>query len=487
MLHWFDATQMWGDGMAERPALENVWPELVSDVCAQAGTDRAAGMMALVVPQGLLGTTLVLNTPSKSVKDYVDQNISGPLARLATHRLGGPISVAVSVDPTLDIRSEPLQLDLTERQDPTPTLAPAAPPAQRRDPAATGVAQGRRAGLNPKYTFETFVRGSSNMLAHAAATAVAEQPALSYNPLVIHGASGLGKTHLLHAIGWYTHQLYPDHVIRYVTSEEFTNEFINSIQHDKGTVFKDRYRRVDLLLVDDIQFLSGKIQTQEEFFHTFNTLHQSEKQIVVTSDVAPSKIPDFADRLRTRFEWGLIADVQVPDLETRIAIVRKKAAVERIILPHDVVEFIATRISTNIRELEGALTRITAFASLNQRTIDLAMTQDVLRDLISDSGRAEIHVGLIMSETAGYFDVSVEDLRSSSRTRHLTNARQIAIYISRELTELSLPKIGEAFGGRDHTTVLHAERKIRKLMADDRSVYNQVHDLTMRIRGAARS
>jgi chromosomal replication initiator protein len=473
--------------MAERPALEEVWPELVSDVCAQTGSDRAAGMMSLVVPQGLLGSTLVLNTPSASVKSYVDQNISVPLARLAASRLGGPISVAVSVDATLDIRTEPMQLDLTDGRAAAPAAAPAAaaPPGQRREPAAA-VLQGRRGGLNPKYTFDTFVRGSSNMLAHAAATAVAEQPAVSYNPLVIHGASGLGKTHLLHAIGWYTHQLYPDHVIRYVTSEEFTNEFINSIQHDKGTVFKDRYRKVDLLLVDDIQFLSGKIQTQEEFFHTFNTLHQSEKQIVVTSDVAPSKIPDFADRLRTRFEWGLIADVQVPDLETRIAIVRKKAAVERVSLPPDVVEFIATRISTNIRELEGALTRITAFANLNQRTIDLAMTQDVLRDLISDSGRAEIHVGLIMSETAGYFNVSVEDLCSSSRARHLTTARQIAIYISRELTELSLPKIGEAFGGRDHTTVLHAERKIRKLMTDDRAVYNQVHDLTMRIRSAAR-
>jgi chromosomal replication initiator protein len=473
--------------MAERPALEEVWPELVSDVCAQAGSDRAVGMMSLVVPQGLLGSTLVLNTPSASVKSYIDQNLSAPLARLAAHRLGGPISVAVSVDATLDIRSEPIQLDLTDSRSAPGPSTPSAPPLQRNEPAPAAVLQGRRGGLNPKYTFDTFVRGSSNMLAHAAATAVAEQPAVSYNPLVIHGASGLGKTHLLHAIGWYTHQLYPDHVIRYVTSEEFTNEFINSIQHDKGTVFKDRYRKVDLLLVDDIQFLSGKIQTQEEFFHTFNTLHQSEKQIVVTSDVAPSKIPDFAERLRTRFEWGLIADVQVPDLETRIAIVRKKAAVERVTLPPNVVEFIATRISTNIRELEGALTRITAFANLNQRTIDLAMTQDVLRDLISDNGRTEIHVGLIMSETAGYFQVSVEDLCGASRARHLTNARQIAIYISRELTELSLPKIGEAFGGRDHTTVLHADRKIRKLMTDDRSVYTQVHDLTMRIRNAARS
>jgi chromosomal replication initiator protein len=478
--------------MAERAvvALEQVWPELVSSVCADATSDRAAGMLSLVVPQGFLGNTLVLSTASASVKQYVEQQLSTSLARHAADRLGAPISVAVSLDATLDVRHEPLQLDLTDHSGGAERVTAPVAPAQRREApavASPSVVQGRRSGLNPKYTFETFVRGSSNMLAHAAATAVAEQPAHSYNPLVIHGASGLGKTHLLHAIGWYTHQLYPDHVIRYVTSEEFTNEFINSIQHDKGRVFKERYRKVDLLLVDDIQFLSGKIQTQEEFFHTFNTLHQSEKQIVVTSDVAPSKIPDFANRLRTRFEWGLIADVQVPDLETRIAIVRKKAAVERVTLPPDVVEFIASRISTNIRELEGALTRITAFANLNQRTIDLAMTQDVLRDLISDSGRAEIHVGLIMSETAGYFGLSVEDLRGPSRARHLTSARQIAIYITRELTDLSLPKIGDAFGGRDHTTVMHAERKIRNLMTDDHSVYNQVNDLTTRIRAAARS
>ena len=481
--------------MADTSVLQQVWPELVAAVCRETGGDRAQGMLAMVLPQGLLGTTVVLNTPSNSVKSYVDTNLLESLTRLAAQHLGFQVNVAVSVDPTIDIRRrDDPRIDITDSgisaQAPHSTpdtvqLIPS-PPPQRRD-AAQAVQQGRRWGLNPKYTFDTFVRGSSNVLAHAAATAVAEQPAVSYNPLVIHGASGLGKTHLLHAIGWYTHQMYPDHVIRYVTSEEFTNEFINSIQHDKGTVFKDRYRKIDLLLVDDIQFLSGKIQTQEEFFHTFNTLHQSEKQIVVTSDVAPGKIQGFEDRLRSRFEWGLLADVQVPDLETRIAIVRKKAALERLTIPPDVVEFIASRISTNIRELEGALTRVTAFANLNRQMIDLAMTQDVLRDLISDTTRPDITVGLIMSETATYFGLSVDDLRSSSRARHLTNARQIAIYISRELTDLSLPKIGEAFGGRDHTTVMHAERKIRKLMTDERSVYNQVHDLTMRIKSAARS
>ncbi len=476
--------------MAENAVLDGIWPDLVSAVCAATTSERARGMLSLVAPQGLLGSTLVLNTRSSSVKKYVDAELAQLLAQHAAQRLGRQVSIAVSVDPTLDIRTdEHLQLDLSDAAA-EPVAAPdapavAGPPVQRTE-SGSSVAQGRRSGLNPKYTFDTFVRGSSNVLAHAAATAVAEQPAVSYNPLVIHGASGLGKTHLLHAIGWYTHQLYPDHVIRYVTSEEFTNEFINSIQHDKGTVFKSRYRKIDLLLVDDIQFLSGKIQTQEEFFHTFNTLHQSEKQIVVTSDVAPGKIPGFEERLRSRFEWGLLADVQIPDLETRIAIVRKKAALERVAIPDNVVEFIASRISTNIRELEGALTRVTAFANLNQQYIDLPMAQDVLRDLVSNSARSEVSVALIMSETASYFSLTVEDLRSPSRTRHLTNARQIAIYITRELTDLSLPKIGEAYGGRDHTTVMHAERKIRRLMTDERSVYNQVNDLTMRIKAAAR-
>jgi chromosomal replication initiator protein len=477
--------------MTNTASLQEVWPQLVTAVCDESGGDRARGMLGLVSPQGLLGNTVVLNTSSTSVKSYVDSHLLEPLTRHAGIQLGTPVVVALSVDPTIDIRGEQTEFDLTgshpdHRPDPVPEPTAAVALPSQREAAAPNIAQLRRAGLNPKYTFDTFVRGTSNSLAHAAATAVAEQPAISYNPLVIHGASGLGKTHLLHAIGWYTNQLYPERVIRYVTSEEFTNEFINSIQHDKGTVFKQRYRNVDLLLVDDIQFMAGKIQTQEEFFHTFNALHQSGRQIVVTSDVAPRMIPGFEDRLRSRFEWGLLADVQVPDLETRIAIVRKKAALERIAIPADVVEFIASRISTNIRELEGALTRITAFANLNRQMIDLPMAQDVLRDLISNSARPDITVGLIMSETASYFSLSVDDLRGPSRARHVTNARQIAIYIARELTDLSLPKIGEAFGGRDHTTVMHAERKIRRLMTDERSVYNQVHDLTMRIKSSSR-
>ncbi len=482
--------------MLDTATLHRVWPDIVTGVCADVQGDRARGIMGLVVPQGLLGTTVVLNTGSASAKAYFDTHLDGALTRHATANLGCPVTVALSLIPsmtmTVDLREEPAsdrgQLQIFQQPtQPAQSISPTLPaPGQARPDPATVISHGRKSGLHPKYTFETFVRGSSNVLAHAAATAVAEQPAVSYNPLVIHGASGLGKTHLLHAIGWYTLQLYPDHVIRYVTSEEFTNEFINSIQHDKGTVFKDRYRKVDLLLVDDIQFLSGKIQTQEEFFHTFNTLHQNQKQIVVTSDVALGRIPGFMDRLKSRFEWGLLADVQVPDLETRIAIVRKKAALEKIEIPPEVLELIATSISTNIRELEGALTRVMACANLNRLTIDLPMAQDVLKDLISDTGRPEITVAMITSETARYFSLSVDDLRGQSRARHITNARQIAIYISRELTDLSLPKIGEAFGGRDHSTVLHAERKIRNRMSEERSVYNQVHDLTMRIKNTAR-
>jgi chromosomal replication initiator protein len=315
---------------------------------------------------------------------------------------------------------------------------------------------------------------------------VAEQPAKAYNPLFIYGESGLGKTHLLHAIGHYTRTLYAGSRVRYVSSEEFTNEFINSIRDDKAAAFQRRYRDVDVLLVDDIQFLSGKVQTQEEFFHTFNTLHNANKQIVVTSDLPPKQLQDFEDRMRSRFEWGLITDVQPPDLETRIAILRKKSAQERLSAPPEVLEFIASKISTNIRELEGALIRVTAFASLNRQPVDLPLAEVVLKDLITDQAGPEITSSIIMMQTAAYFGVTVDDLCGSSRSRVLVTARQIAMYLCRELTDLSLPKIGQAFGGRDHTTVMHADRKIRQLMAERRSLYNQVTDLTARIKSTAR-
>ncbi|MET9376159.1 chromosomal replication initiator protein DnaA [Streptomyces sp. NPDC002992] len=350
--------------------------------------------------------------------------------------------------------------------------------------STSGAPGEQHARLNPRYLFDTFVIGSSNRFAHAAAVAVAEAPAKAYNPLFIYGESGLGKTHLLHAIGHYARSLYPGTRVRYVSSEEFTNEFINSIRDGKGDAFRKRYRDVDILLVDDIQFLASKESTQEEFFHTFNTLHNANKQIVLSSDRPPRQLVTLEDRLRNRFEWGLTTDVQPPELETRIAILRKKAVQEQLNAPPEVLEFIASRISRNIRELEGALIRVTAFASLNRQPVDLGLTEIVLKDLIpgGEDSAPEITAPAIMAATADYFGLTVEDLCGSSRSRVLVTARQIAMYLCRELTDLSLPKIGAQFGGRDHTTVMHADRKIRALMAERRSIYNQVTELTNRIK-----
>jgi chromosomal replication initiator protein len=341
--------------------------------------------------------------------------------------------------------------------------------------------------LNPKYTFETFVIGSSNRFAHAAAVAVAEAPAKAYNPLFIYGDSGLGKTHLLHAIGHYAQTLYGGLRVRYVSSEEFTNEFINMIRDGKQDGFRRRYRDIDVLLVDDIQFLENKEGTQEEFFHTFNTLHNASKQIVISSDRAPKRLVTLEDRLRSRFEWGLLTDVQPPELETRIAILRKKAVQENLNVPPEVLEYIASRISTNIRELEGALIRVTAFASLNRQSVDVQLAEIVLKDLIPETQGPQITAATIMGQTAAYFGLSVDDLCGTSRSRVLVTARHIAMYLCRELTDMSLPKIGAQFGGRDHTTVINADRKIRSLMAERRSIYTQVTELTNRIKMQART
>ncbi|MFF7894751.1 chromosomal replication initiator protein DnaA [Streptomyces sp. NPDC007907] len=372
-------------------------------------------------------------------------------------------------------RGGPVGPNLPTTGAPGPLAAQPAPATGPGEPTAR---------LNPKYLFDTFVIGASNRFAHAAAVAVAEAPAKAYNPLFIYGESGLGKTHLLHAIGHYARSLYPGTRVRYVSSEEFTNEFINSIRDGKGDSFRKRYREMDILLVDDIQFLADKESTQEEFFHTFNTLHNANKQIVLSSDRPPKQLVTLEDRLRNRFEWGLITDVQPPELETRIAILRKKAVQEQLNAPPEVLEFIASRISRNIRELEGALIRVTAFASLNRQPVDLGLTEIVLKDLIpgGEDSAPEITSTAIMGATADYFGLTVEDLCGTSRGRALVTARQIAMYLCRELTDLSLPKIGALFGGRDHTTVMHADRKIRNLMAERRSIYNQVTELTNRIK-----
>lgn len=381
------------------------------------------------------------------------------------------------------------------REYPTPSFvpdAPAVPEAQQVHPyedpenAPTWDSSAR---LNPNYTFDTFVIGQSNRFAHASAFAVAEQPGIVYNPLFIYGGSGLGKTHLLHAIGHYTKYLYPNLRVRYVNSEEFTNDFINSIRDDEGSSFKQIYRNVDVLLIDDIQFLAGKEATMEEFFHTFNALYNHQKQIVITSDLPPKQLTGFAERMRSRFGSGLNVDVQPPELETRIAILRKKAQNEILPVRDDVMEYIASHVTANIRELEGALIRASAAASMKKppEPITLAEAETYLKDLLSDTGGAEITSALVLATVAKYFDVSIEDMQSKSRTRTLTNARQVAMYLLRELTEMSLPRIGNDLGGRDHTTVMHAVRKVSAQMAERQTIFNQVTELTNLIRQEQRA
>nr|WP_222847960.1 chromosomal replication initiator protein DnaA [Ruania zhangjianzhongii] len=460
-----------------------------------------AGFVRLTKPLGVIDETILLAVPSEFAKDYIETRARESIISALSTALDRTVRIAVTVDPSLEDQDHPSR-DTRSTQQPEP--APAEPdrrtstptpraserptepaPAPRVDNYATGVDPNAR--LNPNYSFDTFVIGSSNRFAHAAATAVAEAPAKAYNPLFIYGQSGLGKTHLLHAIGHYAKSLYPGIRVRYVNSEEFTNDFINSIRDDKAEAFQRRYRDVDVLLIDDIQFLQGKEQTMEEFFHTFNTLHNDNKQVVITSDLPPKHLNGFEDRMRSRFEWGLITDVQPPDLETRIAILRKKAGSESLQAPSEVLEYIASKISSNIRELEGALIRVTAFANLNRQSVDLPLAEMVLKDLITDTDGAEITPSMIMAQTSSYFGVTIEALCSADRSRVLVNARQIAMYLCRELTELSLPKIGQLFGGRDHTTVMHANKKIRQQMAERRSTFNQVTELTNRIKQQQRS
>lgn len=370
-----------------------------------------------------------------------------------------------------------------------PVEAPAAPVAPPHEDPENAPTWDSSAWLNPNYTFDTFVIGQSNRFAHASAFAVAEQPGIVYNPLFIYGGSGLGKTHLLHAIGHYTKYLYPNLRVRYVNSEEFTNDFINSIRDDEGSSFKQIYRNVDVLLIDDIQFLAGKEATMEEFFHTFNALYNHQKQIVITSDLPPKQLTGFAERMRSRFGSGLNVDVQPPELETRIAILRKKAQSEILPVRDDVMEYIASHVTANIRELEGALIRASAAASMKKppEPITLAEAETYLKDLLSDTGGAEITSALVLSTVAKYFDVSIEDMQSKSRTRTLTNARQVAMYLLRELTEMSLPRIGNDLGGRDHTTVMHAVRKVSAQMAERQTIFNQVTELTNLIRQEQRA
>ncbi len=439
-------------------------------------TPRQRGFVILAQAQGLIGTTLLIAVPNELTREVLQSQLKDALDDSLRAVFEEDIQCAFVIDPALTPTADAEPEATVER---IPVTRPRQEPAPSQALPTENQESGR---LNPKYLFDTFVIGSSNRFAHAAAVAVAEAPAKAYNPLFIYGDSGLGKTHLLHAIGHYAQHLYTGIRVRYVNSEEFTNDFINSIRYDEGTSFKQLYRNVDILLIDDIQFLSGKEATQEEFFHTFNALHNHNKQVVITSDQPPKLLSGFEDRMRSRFEWGLLTDIQPPELETRIAILRKKAISEGLSAPDDVLEYIASKISTNIRELEGALIRVTAFASLNRQTVDMGLAEIVLKDLITDDGAREITASVIIGQTASYFQISLEELCSKSRTRTLVTARQIAMYLCRELTDMSLPKIGQELGGRDHTTVIHADRKIRQLMAERRVIYNQVTELTNRIK-----
>ncbi len=496
--------------MAEPRELADVWHRIVDRFDEQTVRPQQRAWLGLTRPVGLVEDTALLAAPHDFAKDYLETSLRPLLSAALTEELGREIQVAVTVQP-LEESVEPPFAD--QRPSENGNYDANRYDADGHEETAeshgfvgpsgwSGLPEGRAgrhamkhgsvlaagdARLNPRYTFDTFVIGSSNRFSHAAAVAVAEQPAKAYSPLFIYGDSGLGKTHLLHAIGHYAQQLFPGLRVRYVSSEEFTNDFINSLRDDKMHAFQSRYREIDLLLIDDIQFLERAERTQEEFFHTFNTLHNANKQIVISSDRPPRELSTLEDRLRTRFEWGLITDVVAPDLETRIAILRKKAAQDGLNPPPDVLQYIAEKIQSNVRELEGALIRVTAFASLNKQAVDAKLAEMVLKDLIGESDRPEITAAIIMAVTAEYFSVSLDDLTGSSRSRVLTTARQIAMYLCRELTDLSLPKIGQTFGGRDHTTVMHAERKIRLQMAERLSVYNQVTELTSRIKARARA
>ena len=461
--------------MSDEQNLEVLW----TSVLAQLATDnritpQLRGFLDLVHPRGIMTGVLYLEVPNELTRGMLEQRVRIPLnAAIESTETDDVQNFALVVNPDLEsaAHTPPNPLgpsDVDMETDNLTSTQPITTPPQTR--------------LNDKYTFESFVIGPSNRFSHAAAVAVAEAPAKAYNPLFIYGGSGLGKTHLLHAIGHYTQNLYKGIRIKYVSSEEFTNDFINAIANNRSHEFQNRYREVDVLLIDDIQFLQGKDSTQEAFFHTFNTLHDHNKQVVVTSDMPPKQLTGFEDRMRTRFEWGLITDVQAPDLETRIAILRKKAASEKLKIDDEVLEFMASKVSTNIRELEGALIRVTAFANLNKSEVTMSLVQTVMKDLMLTEEANVIAPTEIISETAQYFELTVEDLYGSSRSQVIAMARQIAMYLCRELTSLSLPKIGQLFGNRDHTTVMYANKKISDLMKERRSVYNQVTELTGRIK-----
>ena len=482
------------EGPLTEEEVQRIWAKITHAVMGNPEVGPAVGaQLALAVPRGVGAGTLYLAVQHEFTLKLLESRLRSAIIT-AMRSIDDATQIEnfiVLVDPDAQPAIDPDPVHDAEAESPQ---APAevnfseAPKSRsvHESFATSPAAEEIDSRLNEKYRFDSFVIGQSNRFAHAAAVAVAEAPARAYNPLFIYGDSGLGKTHLLHAIGHYARELFPEIRVRYVSSEDFTNDFINSIANNLGAQFHARYRSVDLLLVDDIQFLEGKSETQEAFFHTFNTLHDHNKQVVITSDVQPKQLRGFEERMLSRFEWGLLTDIQVPDLETRIAILRKKAQRENLEIDDSILEFIASKFTSNIRELEGTLIRVTAFASLNQQRIDMPLVQNVLKDLITLDEDNEVQPSEIISHTAEYFNLAVDDLYGSSRAQQIATSRQIAMYLCRELTPLSLPKIGQLFGGRDHTTVMYAHKKIAQLIAERRSIYNQVTELTTRIKHSGR-
>ncbi|TXL63396.1 chromosomal replication initiator protein DnaA [Cerasibacillus terrae] len=407
----------------------------------------------------LEGNELTITAPNEFARDWLEEQYSGLIATIVEEVTGSLLQIKFIIPKTIS-EDENIQA--------TPKQVKAIQQEQQKI---------QKTMLNPKYLFDTFVIGSGNRFAHAASLAVAEAPAKAYNPLFIYGGVGLGKTHLMHAIGHYVREHKPDAKVVYLTSEKFTNEFINAIMENKTAEFRNKYRTVDVLLIDDIQFIAGKESTQEEFFHTFNALHEENKQLVISSDRPPKEIPTLEDRLRSRFEWGLITDITPPDLETRIAILNKKAKAEGLDIPNEVMMYIANQIDTNIRELEGALIRVVAYSSLVNQDIDASLAADALKDIIPSKKPKIITTQHIMEVVGEKYNVKIEEFIAKKRTKSIAFPRQIAMYLSRELTDLSLPKIGDEFGGRDHTTVLHAHDKISKLLVDDTVLTKEIEEI----------
>jgi chromosomal replication initiator protein len=451
---------------------EHLWTAVAQILRAQVSEAVWHSSFQDVHPLELTADALSIAVPSTYARERIEGRYL-PLVRDALSDLGHP-----DVDLHIAVRTETAPRPEASQQ--TTTASPAASPHDQtgRGPDNTTI----RDGLNPRYTFEAFVTGASNRFAHAAALRVAETPAKSYNPLFIYGAAGLGKTHLLHGIGHYVRNHYAHYEVRYVSTETFMNEYVDAIRTNTTASFKRRYREIDVLMIDDIQFMEGKEGLQEEFFHTFNSLHGANRQIVISSDRPPDAIATLEDRLRGRFKWGLMTDIQPPDLETRLAILRNKAERDADGIPGDVLEFIASNITNNIRELEGALIRVSAFTSLHREPMTLATAERVLADMLIDHQPRSITPDLILAETATLFNFSVEALKGKSRHRPLVNARQISMYVFRDLTDLSYPAIAREFGGRDHTTVIHAVEKIKGAMRERKQVYDQVAELIARVK-----